>query len=102
MQNIDDSLEEIFEAATNYVRLKVQQISKDNLLFFYARFKHATEGSCNTARPGGLFNFEAKSKWDGKHEDSSVSTNSVLSLHQLIKPGIMSRILARMRRWANM
>lgn len=62
----EDSLEETFEQATNFVRKKVNQIGKDDLLFFYAYFKFANEGACNVSRPGGLFNFEAKSKWDGK------------------------------------
>ena len=56
--------EDLFESAANFVRLNVNNISKDNLLYLYARYKQSTEGACNTIRPSGLFNFEAKSKYD--------------------------------------
>ena len=64
MDDLDDDIDELFDSATNFVRLNVSSISKDNLLYLYARFKQATEGECNIPRPGGLFNFEAKSKYD--------------------------------------
>ena len=58
------TIDDLFESATNYVRLNVNNISKENLLYLYARFKQATEGVCSMSRPTGLFNFEAKSKYD--------------------------------------
>jgi acyl-CoA-binding protein len=57
-------LDKLYETATLLVRKKANQISKEALLYFYARFKYINDGPCNTERPGGLFNFEAKSKWD--------------------------------------
>jgi acyl-CoA-binding protein len=59
-----NTIDDLFEAASNFVRLNVNNISKDSLLYLYARFKQATEGVCDTIRPTGLFNFEAKSKYD--------------------------------------
>ena len=93
--NIDEKIEEIFEAATNFVRAKVQQISKENLLYFYARYKQATEGSCDTDRPSGLFNFEAKSKWDGKEPvDYSLKKSTkilfFIKLSKFMQPDLFS------------
>lgn len=57
-------LDRLYEYGTVCVRKKANEISKENLLYLYSRFKYASEGPCNTERPGGFFNFEAKSKWD--------------------------------------
>jgi acyl-CoA-binding protein len=53
-----------FENAAVFIRRHAGQMSKDNLLYFYGRFKFITDGVCNTPRPTGMLNFEAKSKWD--------------------------------------
>ncbi|XP_002730708.1 acyl-CoA-binding domain-containing protein 6-like [Saccoglossus kowalevskii] len=52
-----------FELATDHVRTLAHRLSNDKLLYFYARFKQAKEGVCNTSRPG-FFDFEGKQKWD--------------------------------------
>ena len=57
-------LDEAFNDATSYVRKKTSNISKENLLYLYGRYKYACEGACDSDRPGGLLNLEAKSKWD--------------------------------------
>lgn len=57
-------LNKLYEHGTQYVRQKAAEIAKDALLYLYSRFKYVTEGPCNTDRPSGMFNFEAKSKWD--------------------------------------
>ena len=57
-------LNKLYQHGTSYVRNNAGDINKDVLLYLYARFKYITEGPCNVARPGGLLNFEAKSKWD--------------------------------------
>jgi acyl-CoA-binding protein len=54
----------LYEHATLYVRKHTSKISKDNLLYLYARFKYINEGPCSGDRPTGLFNFEAKAKFD--------------------------------------
>lgn len=38
-------------------------MKSEELLYFYARFKQANNGPCNTSRPG-LFDFQGKQKWD--------------------------------------
>jgi acyl-CoA-binding protein len=60
----EDSPNDLFNEATIYVRKKTSEISKENLLYLYGRYKYAHEGPCNTSRPGGILNLEAKSKWD--------------------------------------
>jgi acyl-CoA-binding protein len=57
-------LDETFNEASSYVRKKTSEISKENLLYLYGRYKYACEGACDSDRPGGLFNLEAKTKWD--------------------------------------
>jgi acyl-CoA-binding protein len=54
----------LYEHATIYVRKHTSKLSKDNLLYLYARFKYVNEGPCSGDRPTGLFNFEAKAKFD--------------------------------------
>ncbi|CAF0766986.1 unnamed protein product [Brachionus calyciflorus] len=57
-------LDTLYEHGTLCVRQKASEISQDHLLYLYSRFKFVTEGPCNCDRPSGLFNFEAKKKWD--------------------------------------
>lgn len=67
-------LDDLYERGTVCVRNNVSQISQENLLYLYSRFKYITEGPCNCDRPSGLFNFEAKKKWDNwKSLGNSVS-----------------------------
>jgi acyl-CoA-binding protein len=54
----------LYNKSVIHVRKHTNSISKEDLLYFYARFKFINEGVCNLERPSGLFNFEAKSKWD--------------------------------------
>jgi acyl-CoA-binding protein len=61
---VGGELEKLFNEATVCVRRRAGQLSKEALLYLYARFKFANDGACTSARPGGLFNYEAKSKWD--------------------------------------
>lgn len=58
-----DELDLLYDQAVICVRKNTSKIGKEHLLYLYARFKFINEGKCNTARPG-MFNFEAKSKWD--------------------------------------
>jgi acyl-CoA-binding protein len=53
-----------FEEAALYVRKHTSKLSRDSLLYLYARFKYINEGPCIGPRPTGLFNFEAKAKYD--------------------------------------
>ena len=56
--------ERLYEHATVYVRKNATKLSKDNLLYLYSRFKYVNEGPCNCGRPSGMFNFDAKAKYD--------------------------------------
>lgn len=61
----DDGGGVLFDKAAGHLPqvLAKVTVSDENLLYLYARFKQATEGPCNTSRPG-LFEFQAKKKWD--------------------------------------
>ncbi|RNA31286.1 acyl- -binding domain-containing 6 [Brachionus plicatilis] len=73
-QAVKTPLDELYEHGTLCVRNNASQISQENLLYLYSRFKYITEGPCNCDRPSGLFNFEAKKKWDSwKLLGSSIS-----------------------------
>ena len=58
-----DSLDEVFQLATEYVKYQSRKLDSEKLLYFYARFKQANIGKCNTSRPG-MFDFQGKAKWD--------------------------------------
>ncbi|KAI9014304.1 acyl-CoA-binding protein [Hyaloraphidium curvatum] len=47
-------------------------LSNDELLALYALFKQATEGDCNTTRPG-FTDFKGKAKWDAWNAKKGVS-----------------------------
>ena len=53
-----------YSKAVLCIRKNSAKLAKDKLLYFYARFKFINDGPCAVSRPGGIFNFEAKSKWD--------------------------------------
>lgn len=56
-------LDRLFDHATSAVRSRTSEMGKHDLLYLYGRFKYANEGACNAPKPG-MFNFEAKSKWE--------------------------------------
>lgn len=60
----DDStaLEADFAAAAKHLERNVSQLDQSTLLEFYALYKQATVGACNTPKPG-LFALQAKAKW---------------------------------------
>jgi len=51
-----------FEEATKYVRGIAATAKSDDLLFFYARFKQAKEGPCDTPKPS-FYQLNEKAKW---------------------------------------
>lgn len=61
-------LDRLFDHAVIAVRKRTKEISQNNLLYLYGRYKYVTEGPCNVPKPSGLFNFEAKSKWESWHQ----------------------------------
>lgn len=56
-------LESSFNKAALHLQSLAATLPSDKLLYFYARYKQAGEGSCNTPKPG-FFDFKGKQKWD--------------------------------------
>ncbi len=56
-------LDFIYKNAVLNIRKNSNKYSKEDLLYFYARYKFITEGHCNTKRPS-FIQIEAKAKWD--------------------------------------
>ena len=61
--NDDESLDGLFEYATQHVQQIAGILPSEDLLFFYGRYKQATVGSCNTDKPS-FFDFKGKEKWN--------------------------------------
>ncbi|CAN7991398.1 unnamed protein product [Ixodes pacificus] len=58
-----DSLKELFAAATQHVQSNTGLLSTDHLLYLYARYKQAHEGSCKAPKPA-FYDIKGKQKWD--------------------------------------
>ncbi|EGG22308.1 ankyrin repeat-containing protein [Cavenderia fasciculata] len=57
-------LNHTFDEAVKYLNThKIADINNDKQLFFYAHYKQATVGKCNTKQPS-LFDFVGRSKWN--------------------------------------
>ncbi|KAL5108467.1 Acyl-CoA-binding domain-containing protein 6 [Taenia crassiceps] len=59
---LDSKLEDEFARATAYLPNIAGSLSSDNLLYLYSRYKQATEGPCNTPKPG-FSQYKARQKW---------------------------------------
>ncbi|KAI8779282.1 acyl-CoA-binding domain-containing protein 6-like [Biomphalaria glabrata] len=62
-----DNLDEVFNAAAEYLRLNGSTYDNEKLLYFYSRYKQAKEGKCNTPKPS-FFDFQGKVKWEAWHK----------------------------------
>jgi acyl-CoA-binding protein len=51
-----------FEAACRHVRGLAGQLPKEDLLYFYARYKQVLEGPCQVAKPA-FYQLTERSKW---------------------------------------
>eukprot|EP01027_Heterolobosea_sp_BB2_P001215 GEZU01001854.1.p2 GENE.GEZU01001854.1~~GEZU01001854.1.p2 ORF type:complete len:108 (-),score=46.50 GEZU01001854.1:126-449(-) len=79
------SVEEQFKLAVLYVNsgfAKEQfpdkpELSQDQKLAFYAYYKQATIGKCNTERPG-MFDFVGKAKWDAWNKLGDMSKEEAM------------------------
>ena len=73
--SIDEEVDD-FSKATAFVRSCPGSFSDNDLLYFYARYKQALDGDCNTPKPG-FFDFAGKKKWEawnglkGKSKESA-------------------------------
>ena len=64
-----------FEKYTELVKNgePIKTVSDDEKLEFYGLYKQSIIGNVNTMRPDGLFNFEAKAKWDVWEKNKDIS-----------------------------
>ncbi|GFO00131.1 acyl-CoA-binding domain-containing protein 6-like [Plakobranchus ocellatus] len=72
-----DDLEDVFRSATKYVRQISGKLETEKLLYFYGRYKQASEGKCNTAKPS-FFDFQGKSKWDAWNKLGDMSKTQAM------------------------
>ncbi|KAF2356382.1 Ankyrin repeat-containing domain [Trinorchestia longiramus] len=64
MSELDgNELESSFNSAAKHFPSLVSQLSKEKLLYFYGRYKQATEGNCNVSKPS-LFDQTGRRKWE--------------------------------------
>ncbi|XP_063612489.1 acyl-CoA-binding domain-containing protein 6-like [Penaeus indicus] len=59
----EGELESSFLKAANLLQSHAGSLDTEKLLYFYARYKQATEGTCNIPKPG-FFDFKGKQKWE--------------------------------------
>ncbi|XP_058969221.2 acyl-CoA-binding domain-containing protein 6 [Pocillopora verrucosa] len=71
-----EDLEKLFEAATEFVRT-IKNLSDEKKLTFYALYKQAKEGPCNTSRPG-FWDMIGKAKWDSWKKLGDMSKQEAL------------------------
>lgn len=64
VSEIEDTVaEEQFNRAAKYLETIANDLDQNVLLKFYALYKQATVGDCNTSKPG-MFSLQAKAKWN--------------------------------------
>ncbi|XP_041368179.1 acyl-CoA-binding domain-containing protein 6-like [Gigantopelta aegis] len=72
-----NKLESLFKSASGYVRLIAAKLESDKLLYLYARFKQANEGSCNVPKPS-FFDFQGKQKWEAWKKLGSMTKSQAM------------------------
>ncbi|XP_020619015.1 acyl-CoA-binding domain-containing protein 6-like [Orbicella faveolata] len=74
-----EDLEKLFQAATEFVRT-MRNLSDEKKLAFYALYKQAKEGPCNTSRPG-FWDIVGRAKWDSWKKLGEMSKQKALELY---------------------
>ncbi|XP_073976950.1 acyl-CoA-binding domain-containing protein 6-like [Rhodnius prolixus] len=74
----EESLRLKFNAAAEHLPSLVPSLKPDQLLQFYAFYKQATVGKCNTSRPN-WYAIEAKQKWDAWNSLGNMSSEEAMS-----------------------
>lgn len=74
---IESDMEDQFSSAAKFLESVAMQLGPSELLQFYAYYKQATQGKCNTARPS-WFNMTAKQKWDAWHALGNLSQEEAM------------------------
>jgi len=71
-------MEENFEKAAEHLSSLVATMSSENLLYFYARYKQAKFGPCDTPKPG-FFDFQGKQKWTAWNDLRDMSKEQAMN-----------------------
>jgi len=66
-----------FESACAHVRGLAGKLDNNDLLYFYARFKQAKEGVCNTPKPS-FYQLTEKSKWQAWKDLGNLSKEEAI------------------------
>lgn len=74
----ESPLEESFNKAAEHLKSLVDKLDKQSLLFFYAHFKQATIGKCNTKKPG-IFDVQGRKKWDAWSKLGDMSKDEAMT-----------------------
>jgi acyl-CoA-binding protein len=70
-------LEGRFNSAAKHFPSLIPKVSKERLLYFYGRYKQATEGNCNVPKPG-LFDQTGRRKWEAWMGLKNVSKSTAM------------------------
>ncbi len=82
------------EAVNNSKHLHLD-ISRDALLKLYGLYKQATIGCILPTRPGGIFNLEAKAKWDAWDAVRTMSKNKAKEEYVRVVSGLKESTLLK-------
>ena len=72
-----EETEKKFNAATKHLPSISDNVASKDLLYFYARYKQATEGPCKTKKPRS-FDSKTKTKWNAWKTLSGMSTETAM------------------------
>jgi len=72
-----EETEQKFNAASKHLPSILSNVASQDLLYFYARYKQATVGPCNTEKPG-FFDFKGKEKWNAWKALSDMSSKTAM------------------------
>jgi len=67
-----------FESACAHVRGLAGKLGNNDLLYFYARFKQAKEGACNSPKPS-FYQLTEKSKWQAWKDLGTLSKEEAIN-----------------------
>ena len=81
----ENGLDELFQSATDHVKTIVGNLTSEELLYFYGRYKQSTVGSCNVDKPS-FFDFTGKQKWNAWKNVGDIT--KVFFQNQFVKSNI--------------
>lgn len=73
-------LESVFNEAAERVK-QLPEATNEDKLELYSLFKQSNTGDCATERPGGLFNMQAKAKWDAHNGKRGMSKEDAMKAY---------------------